>query len=204
MKTFDLKGSVRKEVGKKSTKAVRANNAIPCVLYGVNENIHFTVLSSDVRKLIYTPEVFVVNLDIDGKKSTAIMQDLQFHPVSDAVIHLDFLEITKTKPVIMEIPVKLHGLAAGVKSGGKLSLQTRKLKVKGLYTDFPEVIDIDVTHLVLGKTIQVEDLKLDNLQILNAKHAVVAQVKLTRAARSGSEAEEVEEEESESTEGSEE
>ncbi len=202
MKSYELKGVVRQELGKKATKAVRTSSSIPCVLYGLNENVHFTVEKSDVHKLIYTPEVYVVDLTVDGKKTTAIMQALQFHPVSDNVLHIDFLEVNKTKPVIMEIPVRLHGLAAGVKAGGKLSLQTRKLKVKGIYTDFPEVINVDVTKLVLGKTIQVGDLKLDKLQILNAKNAVVAQVKLTRAARSGASTEEesTEEEETETAE----
>lgn len=183
MKTFELQGEVRSELGKKSSKAVRASESIPCVLYGSGNNIHFSVTASDVRKLIYTPEVFVVDLTIDGKHTKSIIQDLQFHPVSDKVLHIDFLEVTEKKPVVMEIPVKLNGLAEGVKAGGKLALQMRKLKVKGLYKNFPESINIDVTNLGLGKTIQVGALSLDKLEILNAKNAVVAQVKLTRAAR---------------------
>lgn len=198
MKSYELKGVVRQELGKKATKALRSSSNIPCVLYGLNENVHFTVAKGDVHKLVYTPEVHIVNLTIDGKKTTAIMQDIQFHPVTDNILHIDFLEVNKSKPVVMEIPIKLHGLAAGVKAGGKLSLQTRKLKVKGIYTDFPEVINIDVTNLVLGKTIQVGDLKLDKLQILNAKNAVIAQVKLTRAARGDVETEEESEGEEES------
>jgi len=133
--------------------------------------------------MIYSPEVFVVNLDIDGKKTKAIMKALQFHPVSDKVLHIDFLEITEDKPVVVELPVKLEGLAEGVKAGGKLALEMRKLKVKGLYTQIPENIVIDVTELGLGKSIQVAKVSAANLEILNAKNAVVAQVKLTRAAR---------------------
>ncbi|MEA4935070.1 50S ribosomal protein L25 [bioreactor metagenome] len=183
MKTFELKGTVRSVLGKKAAKADRAGESVPCVLYGSGENVHFTATNSDLRKLIYSPEVFVVSLDIDGKKSNAIMKALQFHPVSDKVLHIDFLEVTKEKPVVMEIPVKLEGLAEGVKAGGKLALQMRKLKVKGIYSDFPEYITLDVTNLGLGKTIQVGAVSVDKLEILNAKNAVVAQVKLTRAAR---------------------
>ena len=183
MKTFELKGKVREVLGKKSSKTNRAGDNVPCVLYGVGENVHFTASVSDLRKLIYTPEVFIVDLDIDGKKCKAIMKDLQFHPVSDKVLHIDFLEVNDKKPVVIEIPVKLEGLAEGVKAGGKLALQMRKLKAKGIYTDFPEAIVVDVTNLGLGKTIQVGTISVDKLDILNAKNAVVAQVKLTRAAR---------------------
>jgi len=183
MKSFELKGTLRTDLGKKATKADRVAENVPCVLYGVAANVHFTATKSDLRKLIYTPEVFVVNLDIDGAKSKAIMKALQFHPVTDNVLHIDFLQVTETKPVVMELPVKLEGLAEGVKAGGKLALEVRKLKVKGLYTQFPENIVIDVTPLGLGKSIQVGKVSVENLEILNNKNAVVAQVKLTRAAR---------------------
>jgi large subunit ribosomal protein L25 len=183
MKTFELKGAVRTDLGKKATKAERVVDNVPCVLYGGAENTHFTTTISDIRKMIYSPEVFVVNLDIDGKKTKAIMKALQFHPVSDKVLHIDFLQITEDKPVVVELPVKLEGLAEGVKAGGKLALEMRKLKVKGLYTQIPENIVIDVTELGLGKSIQVAKVSAANLEILNAKNAVVAQVKLTRAAR---------------------
>lgn len=183
MKTFELKGTVRTDLGKKATKAERVAENVPCVLYGGKENIHFTTTISDIRKLIYTPEVYIVNLDIDGKKIKSIMKALQFHPVSDKVLHIDFLQVTETRPVTVELPVKLEGLAEGVKAGGKLSLEVRKLKVKGLYTKIPENIVIDVTELALGKSIQVGKVSVANLEILNNKNAVVAQVKLTRAAR---------------------
>ena len=185
MKTFELKGKVRENVGKKATKAVRHGESVPCVLYGGENNLHFTATNSDLRKLIYTPEVYVISLDVDGKKCKAIMKDLQFHPLTDKVLHIDFLQVNDTKPVMIEIPVKLHGLAEGVKAGGKLSLEMRKLKVKAIYTQIPECIDIDVTNLGLGKSIQVGTVQemVENLELLNAKNAVVAQVKLTRAAR---------------------
>ena len=183
MKTFELKGTVRNELGKKVSKAERQNGSVPCVLYGGKENLHFTSTVADLRKLIYSPDVYVVELDVDGKKSKAVLKDLQFHPVSDVVLHIDFLEINDLKPVVAEIPVKLEGLAEGVKAGGKLSLEMRKLKVKGIYKNIPESIVLDVTNLGLGKSIQVGHLKAENIEFLNAKNAVVAQVKLTRAAR---------------------
>lgn len=183
MKTFELKGKVREGLGKKATKAVRIDNSVPCVLYGGEGNIHFTATDSDLRKLIYTPEVFLVDLDVDGTKCKAIMKDLQFHPVTDKVLHIDFLQVSDNKPVVVEIPVKLTGLAEGVRAGGKLSLEMRKLKVKGIYTQIPENITLDVTSLGLGKTVQVGAVSVENLEILNAKNAVIAQVKLTRAAR---------------------
>lgn len=183
MKTFELKGTVRTGFGKKASKAERVSENVPCVLYGGKENVHFTTTVSDIRKLVYSPEVFIVNLDIDGKKTKSIMKALQFHPVTDKVLHIDFLEVFDDKAVTVEIPVKLEGLAEGVKAGGKLALEMRKLKVKGFYAEIPENIVIDVTSLGLGKSIQVAKVSVPKLEILNAKNAVVAQVKLTRAAR---------------------
>ena len=149
MKTFDLKGTVRTDLGKKATKAERTVDNVPCVLYGVAENVHFTTTVSEIRKLVYSPEVFVVNLEIGGKVTKAIMKALQFHPVTDKVLHMDFLAITEDKPVVVNLPVKLEGLAEGVKAGGKLALEMRNLKVKGLYTQIPENIVIDVTEQIL-------------------------------------------------------
>ena len=183
MKTFELKGTVRTDLGKKATKADRVVDNVPCVLYGEGDNVHFVTTISEIRKMVYTPEVFVINLEVGGKKTKAIMKALQFHPVTDKVLHIDFMSITETKPVVVELPVKLEGLAEGVKAGGKLALEMRKLKVKGLYTEIPENIVIDVTELGLGKSIQVGKVSVPKLEILNAKNAVVAQVKLTRAAR---------------------
>lgn len=183
MKTFELSGQVRTELGKKATKAVRNADTVPCVLYGGEENIHFTTTNSAIRKLIYTPDVFLVNLTVDGKTTKAVMKEIQFHPVTDQVLHIDFLQVFDDKPVMVEIPVRVTGLAAGVKAGGKLSLEMRKLKVKGIYTDIPESIILDVTKLKLGKSIQVGEVSVDKLELLNAKNAVITQVKLTRAAR---------------------
>lgn len=183
MKFFNLQGKERKEVGKKATKTIRKEKSIPCVLYGGDKNVHFTATEGDLRKLVYTPEVFVVALNIDGSKTNAIMKEIQFHPVSDCILHIDFLEVFENKPVIVELPVKLTGLAEGVRAGGKLSLEMRKLRVKGFYSKIPENITLDVTDIALGKSIQVGKISVPDLEIMNAKNAVVAQVKLTRAAR---------------------
>jgi len=183
MKTFELKGTARPEIGKKATKSIRTSESIPCVIYGGKEVTHFQVEVANVRKLIYSPEIFVVALDIEGKKINAILKEIQFHPVKDVILHIDFLEIFEDKPITMEVPVRLTGLAEGVKQGGKLSQEMRKLKVKALYKNIPERLEIAVDHLGLGKTIQVGALSFDNLTILNNVINVVAAVKLTRAAR---------------------
>ncbi|MDM8152872.1 50S ribosomal protein L25/general stress protein Ctc [Bacteroides gallinaceum] len=190
MKSIDIAGSLRTETGKKATRDLRRNDQVPCVLYGVNKDekglpvaTHFTVTVEGLRKLVYTPHIYVVNLNIDGQVVNAIMKDIQFHPVTDAILHVDFYQINEEFPITMEVPVQLEGLAEGVRAGGKLVMQVRKLKVKALYNNVPERMVINVTNLGLGKTIKVGDLHYDNLEILNAKDTVVCAVKLTRAAR---------------------
>lgn len=188
MKTFQLEGTPREIIArsadqKRALKALRNNNGIPAVLYGGESVIHFTVNKDAVRNLIYTPEIFAVELTIEGKTTMAIVKELQFHPVSDAILHIDFLEISPEKPIVMEVPVALEGHAEGVKAGGKLTLQMRKLKVKASYQEIPEKLTINVDHLALGKTIQVGSLHFEGLELINAKNAVVCAVQLTRAAR---------------------
>jgi large subunit ribosomal protein L25 len=183
MKTFQLEGSKRELTGKKAAKAYRKESLVPCVLYGGENVTHFTVAKESVRKLIYTPEIYIVELSIDKKTTKAILKEAQFHPVADQLLHIDFFEISETKPVVIEIPVVLEGLAEGVKAGGKLSLEMRKLKVKGLYDKLPEKLVVNIESLGLGKTIQVGELQFENLELLNSKDNVVAAVKLTRAAR---------------------
>jgi len=183
MKTFELTGSKRESTGKKAAKAYRKQSLVPCVLYGGDEVVHFTVTKEGIRKLIYSPEVYIVNLIVEGKNFTAILKEIQTHPVSDEVIHVDFLQIFEAKAVVLEIPIVLEGLAQGVKDGGKLSMDMRKLKVKGLFKNFPEKLVINIEDLGLGKTIQVGNLHFDNLELLNSKDNVVAAVKVTRAAK---------------------
>ena len=190
MKSIEIKGSLRTETGKKAAHSLRQNNGVPCVLYGMQKDengnqvaTHFTVTVDGLRKLVYTPHIYVVDLNIDGKIVNAIMKDIQFHPVTDAILHVDFLQINEENPIVMEVPVQLEGLAEGVKAGGKLALQTRKLKVKALSNLIPERLVVNLTNLGLGKTIKVGELNYEGLTLLNAKEAVVCAVKLTRAAR---------------------
>ena len=190
MKSIQIQGSLRAETGKKATKNLRKNASIPCVLYGSQKDengnqiaTHFSVTVDGIRKLVYTPHIYVVDLNIDGKIVNAVMKDIQFHPVTDAILHIDFYQIDEAKPIVMEVPVQLEGLAEGVKAGGKLVLQMRKLKVKALYNMIPERMVINVSNLGLGKTIKVGELSYEGLEIMNAKDAVVCAVKLTRAAR---------------------
>ena len=183
MKTLVLEGSERTDLGKKATRALRVNEQIPCVLYNGSANVHFAVTVSAVRNLIYTPHVYIVELNINGKKISAIKKDIQYHPVTDEILHIDFLPVSEDKPVVMEIPVVLNGLPEGVKQGGKLIQEMRYLKVRGVYSKFPDTLNVDVEALVLGKTIKVKELSYDNIEILNSAVSVVASVKLTRAAR---------------------
>lgn len=188
MKTFSLAGESR-EIAERSSdqkralKAMRRSEEVPAILYGGEKIVHFTIKKDAVRGLIYSPEVFLVDLSIDGKQTMAIVKDMQFQPVTDEVLHMDFLEISADKPVIIEVPVALKGYAEGVKAGGKLTLRMRKLKVKALYKDLPERLEINVDNLGLGKSMQVGELNFDGLELMNAKNAVVCAVQLTRAAR---------------------
>lgn len=181
MKTFDLAGTLREEYGKKAAKQLRKQELVPCNLYGNGASLTFTVADKDVRKLIYTPDTLLVNLTIDGKEYKAIVKEYQFHPISGNVMHIDFYAVVADKPVTVEIPIVVTGHAAGVKAGGKLSLEMRKLKVKGLYENIPDRMTIDVTELGLGKKILVGNLAFENLELMNVKNMVVLQVKATRA-----------------------
>ena len=183
MKTLELTGSIRTDLGKKATKALRKEEMVPCELYGGEENIHFAVSEKDLNKLFFTPETFIVKFNVEGKEFSAVMREVQFHPVKDNALHVDFYQVFEDKPFEVQIPIKVEGFAKGVQAGGKLAIGLRKLKVKGLMKDLPEFLPIDVTNIGLGKSTQVRELAYDNLELLNAKNAVVVQVKLTRAAR---------------------
>ncbi|WP_066630433.1 50S ribosomal protein L25/general stress protein Ctc [Labilibacter marinus] len=183
MKKIELKGSKRTEIGKKATKELRKEDKVPGVLYGGEEVKHFVIEEKQLKALVYTPNVYIISLDIEGDKVEAILQDIQYHPVSDRILHLDLLQIADDKPVIIEIPVALNGFAEGVRAGGQLSLEQRKLRVKALPVNLPDTLDINIDHLKLGDSVQVGGLAFDNIELLNAKNSVVAAVKLTRAAR---------------------
>jgi large subunit ribosomal protein L25 len=184
MKSFDLKGTARTEVGKKSTNELRKNNGIPCVLYGIEKEAKaFAVTTDAVRKLIYTPDIHVVNLTIDGVECKAVLKDIQFHPVKDTILHMDFLQIVEDKAIVMEVPTVLTGLAAGVKLGGKLQQAIRKIKVKAVYANIPEKLTVDVTELGLGKSIKVGELSFEGLELVTPAQTVVCSVAATRASR---------------------
>lgn len=186
MKSYELNGQVRPDLGKRATAAIRQAESIPAVLYGGDKGgaaTHFTVSQRDVRNLVYSPDVYVVDLNIDGKKLKAVVKDIQFHPVSDQILHIDFLNIFEDRPMTVELPVSFEGLASGVRSGGRMTTDMRKLKVRGLLKDMPERLVVDVTSLELGQARQVKDLKFEGLELLNGANAVVCRVRLTRAAR---------------------
>ena len=170
MKSIEVKGTARAIAERSSEQAralkeIRKNGGVPCVLYGGNEVVHFTVPNEGLRNLVYTPHIYIVDLDIDGKKVNAILKDIQFHPVKDTILHVDFYQIDEAKP------------------GGKLALQMSKIKVKALYNIIPEKLTVNVAHLGLGKTVKVGELHFEGLELISAKEAVVCVVKLTRAAR---------------------
>lgn len=183
MKTFEIKGKLREATGKKDSKKLRNENKVPCVLYGSEKNIHFYVKRNELIKVIYTPSVYLINLDIDGDKHQAIIQDWQFHPVRDEVIHIDFLKVTDDKPVKVAVPVEVKGFAKGIQKGGKLQVEMRRLKVLALAKDLPDVISIDVSDLDIGDTLRVSDLEIENVTFLNNKAVPVIRIVVTRTSR---------------------
>ena len=206
MKHFKLSATVRKadQLGKKATKGLRREGLVPVVLYGGSETQHLVVKADDINKLIYTPDIFLIELDVKGKLIKAVLKEVQFHPVSDKTLHADLYEVSEDKPIVMSVPVVLNGHAVGVRAGGKLVREKRNLRVRAVYDKIPENLVIDVTNLKLGKTIQVHELSFEGLELVDAPQAVVCAVKQTRAARgkdaTESESEETEEEGSEHSE----
>jgi large subunit ribosomal protein L25 len=180
MKTVSISGSPRANVGKKDARALRREGKVPCVLYGGKEQVSFFVPEKDFKKLVYSPDVHLVNLDVSGKKFDAVMQEIQFHPVTDKISHIDFLEVVPGKPVIMDIPVKCKGIPAGVKEGGKLQQKMRTIKVRGLIEKMPPAIELEVTKMNLGDVIKVNDLKYDGLTFIAQPEVTVVAVRFTR------------------------
>jgi len=182
MKTIALSAIKRTEVGSVDAKQIRKEGNIPCNIYGVNGNTNFHVNEIIFNKIINSPEVYFVDLDIDGKKHKAIIKEVQFHPVTDKTLHVDFLEVSKDKLVNVTLPVKTTGTSKGVLAGGKLRMVTRRLKVRGLVEDLPEFIEVDITSLKIGQTFKVADLNVKGLTFLDAANAVVVAVKMSRVA----------------------
>jgi len=196
METIEIKGTIRENVGKKFTKELRKDLQVPCELYGGKENIHFHAHENEFNALLYTPNVYIVKIKIKRKVYKAVLKDIQFHPVTDKILHIDFFEVTDDKKIDIAIPVKLHGLAQGVKQGGNLRLQRRKVLVRAVVKDLPDVLNINIENLGLGKTIKIGDLNFEGLELLAPKNTVVVAVKASRI----SVEEEEGEEETESTE----
>ena len=187
MKEIEVKGQKRTDLGKKAAKAMRKENLIPCNLYGEAKNadgapeaMSIACPMSELRKIVYTPHIYVIKLVINGEERTAILKELQFHPVTDALLHVDFYEVNDQKPITIGIPVKLNGLAQGVRDGGRMNLSIRKINVTAKYQDIPEHLDIDVTSLTIGKSIKVGDLHYEGLEMATSKNVVVCSIKATR------------------------
>ncbi|MDZ4666178.1 MAG: 50S ribosomal protein L25/general stress protein Ctc [Bacteroidota bacterium] len=181
MKTVSLSGSLRANVGKTDANALRAKGHVPCVIYGGNEQVHFHADTRAFKDVIYTPETSIVEINLDGKTYKTVLQESQFHKVSDKLIHADFLQIVEGKPVTVHLPIKTIGMAEGVKDGGKLHIKMRKLKVKGLVSKLPERIELNIEKLTIGKAIAAGDIKLDGITILHPDNITVVSVQVTRA-----------------------
>jgi len=188
MKEISLTGKKRAELGKKSSKALRKEGFIPCNLYGEAKEdgkpvaLAFASSFSELRKLIYTPHIYVVNLTFDGVAHKAVMKEIQFHPTTDAPLHVDFYEINEEKAITIGIPVNLVGLAQGVRDGGRMNLSIRKINVTAPYRQIPEHLDVDVTALKIGKSIKVGELSYEGLEIATGKDVIVCSIKMTRNA----------------------
>ena len=190
MKEINVTGQKRENLGKKASKALRKEGLVPCNIYGLAEKdgkpaaMSFAIAMTELRKIIYTPHIYVINLVIDGESHTAILKEIQFHPVTDAVLHVDFLEVNDQKPITIGIPVKLTGLAQGVRDGGRMNLSIRKINVTAPYQQIPEHLEIDVTALKIGKSIKVGELSFEGLEIATSKEVIVCSIQMTRAAMS--------------------
>ena len=190
MKEINVTGQKRTDLGKKASKTLRKEGLVPCNLYGQATAdgkpvaMSFACPMTELRKVVYTPHIYVINLVIDGESHTAIMKELQFHPVTDALLHVDFLEVNDQKPITIGIPVKLVGLAQGVRDGGRMILSIRKINVTAPYQQIPEHLDVDVTALKIGKSIKVGELSYEGLELTTGKDVIVCSIKMTRAAMS--------------------
>jgi large subunit ribosomal protein L25 len=183
MKTLVIKGDIRSNTGKVSSKELRNEGKVPCVVYGGTDHIHFAVYSADLKALIYTPNTYLVSLEVSGKTITSHLKDVQFHPVSDEILHVDFQEIVAGKPVTLNIPVKIKGNAAGVRAGGRLAHRIKRLRLHGEAKDMPDFIEVDVEKLEIGQGIRVRDISVPNIEILDAAANTIIAVEVTRASQ---------------------
>ncbi|MCD6565524.1 MAG: 50S ribosomal protein L25 [Bacteroidales bacterium] len=176
MKTIELKGTIREDTGKKYSKQLRMEEKVPCVMYGGKENIHFSMPELSFKNIVYTPNVYLLKIEIEGDFHDAVIREVQFHPVTDKIIHADFKEYYPDQPVIINLPVKIIGESIGLKAGGKLRIRRRVLKAKGLVKYFPEHLELDITDLDIGHTIRIEDLKIEGLEFLDSPGAMIVSV----------------------------
>jgi large subunit ribosomal protein L25 len=191
MKSITIKGSKRESVGKKATKALRNADMVPCVIYGGDQPLHFAAEAKAFKNLVYTPNVYTASIEVDGNTIPAILQDIQFHPVSDKILHVDFYQLFEDKEVTMNIPVRLVGKSKGVMVGGALRHNIRKMRVKAVPANLPDFIEADITELEIGNKLYVTELKSDKFTILHPDNTVVAQVRMSRNAQKAVTEEEV-------------
>jgi large subunit ribosomal protein L25 len=198
MKVIALKGEERAGLGKSATKKVRNEGKVPCVIYGKGDNTHFTAFQADFQNLVYTPNTYLVQVSVGDKTKLAKVQEIQYHPVSEDIIHADFYEVDDKTPVSIPVPVKIVGTAPGVLAGGKLQLKIKKLSVSGLITDLPEFIEVNIDELEIGKSVKVGDISVNKLNLLDSDNNSIVSCIVTRAAKSaaGDEDEDTEGEES--------
>ncbi|MES2573593.1 MAG: 50S ribosomal protein L25/general stress protein Ctc [Bacteroidota bacterium] len=182
MKSITIKGSERESVGKVATKALRNAGAVPCVLYGGKQPVHFSAEEKAFKNLVYTPNAHTVVIELEGKTFNAVLQDIQVHPVSDKILHIDFFQLFDDKEITMEVPVRVVGVSPGVLLGGVLRLNTRRLKVKALPKNLPDFIDADISPLEMGNKLYVTKLVANDYKLLHPDNTVVAQVRISRAA----------------------
>jgi large subunit ribosomal protein L25 len=195
MKSITIKGSQRESVGKVSTKALRNAGKVPCVLYGGDKVLHFSADEISFKHLVYTPNVYTATIELDGgDKFKAILQDIQFHPVSDSILHVDFYQLHDDKEVTMEIPVRLVGVSPGVIAGGNLRFPNRKLKIKAIPENLPDFINADISKLKIGDKLYANELRNDAFAIMHPDNTVVAQVRISRLSVGGAEEDEDEDE----------
>ena len=182
MKSITIKGSERESVGKAATRAARNAGMVPCVLYGGDQPVHFTAEDKAFKNLVYTPNVHTVVIELEGKSYKAILQDIQFHPVSDKILHMDFYQLHEDKEITMEVPVKVVGTSPGVLGGGVLRLNQRKLKVRALPSNLPDYVEANISGLEMGNKLYVTKIETNNFKLLHPDNTVVAQVRISRAA----------------------
>lgn len=184
MKTLEIKAQKRDELGKKNAVIARRNELVPCVLYGGNEIVHLEISEKELKPLVYSPEVFFAKIDVGGSTYTGVLKDIQFHPVTDSIMHIDFLEVVDGKPLKVALPVKVTGNSAGVRAGGKLVVNVRKLRVEAKPENMPDEITIDISDLNIGDVLRISNLDIPNVTFLEAANVVIAGVRMTRNAKS--------------------